>query len=163
MEASLIDDAPAGATGPVHNTTLVDGEDCRLKDTYGRFLISEYSSALELNTQYEPTPRLTCVRDYSPVLILSVYVPQEERAKGQSITRSCRAAEQESVVQHRAFARLQHGCPRHIGPDHYQMEVRVAHKRTPHVFLDRLQAVASREYLSGATACRGQQCSVAKF
>ena len=55
MEASLIDDAPAGATGPVHNTTLVDGEDCRLKDTYGKFLISGYIVGIR---DYLAGPRL---------------------------------------------------------------------------------------------------------
>ena len=55
MEAPLIDDAPAGATGPVHNTTLVDGEDCRLKDTYGKFLISGYIVGIR---DYLAGPRL---------------------------------------------------------------------------------------------------------
>ena len=55
MEAPLIDDTPAGATGPVHNTTLVDGEDCRLKDTYEKFLISGYLVGIR---DYLAGPRL---------------------------------------------------------------------------------------------------------
>ena len=44
----LIDDATAGATRPrpVHNTTLADGEDCRLKDTYEELLHSGYVAGI---------------------------------------------------------------------------------------------------------------------
>ena len=49
------DDTAAGATRPVHNTTLADDEDCRLKDTYEELLNSGYLVGIR---DYLAGPRL---------------------------------------------------------------------------------------------------------
>ena len=55
MDQQLIDDYTAGATRPVHDTTLADDEDCRPKATYEDLLNSGYAAGVR---DYLAGPRL---------------------------------------------------------------------------------------------------------
>ena len=55
MDQALIDDLTAGATRPVHDTTLADDEDCRPKATYEDLLNSGYAAGVR---DYLAGPRL---------------------------------------------------------------------------------------------------------
>ena len=55
MEQQLIDDLTAGATRPVHDTTLADDEDCRPKSTYEDLFNSGYAAGVR---DYLAGPRL---------------------------------------------------------------------------------------------------------